>query len=274
MNSFKDSILIFSHPDDESLFASSLLNKSSTLVICFNKIPNNPKISRGRKKALRSYPLKNIKVKNLEINQCLESFLPQNWLNIKDKDTGLKGGYKKKIYDENFQKILFKLRKIIPNNSVIVTHNPWGEYGHSEHCQVFKACFQISKETKSKLFVTGYISNLSKYYAMRKLHLLVPKIHQIKTNPDIFNLLRNHYLSFDCWTWYNNYQVPKIELFYEVDLSYKSTSQTSVNLVSSLPLNYIHNKNPLIYFIQRIIKKILPNFTVNLLRQKRFSSKR
>mgnify|MGYP001286816295 CR=1 FL=1 len=169
MNSFKDSILVFSHPDDECLFASSLLNKSSTLVICFNKIPNNPKISKGRKKALKNYPLKNINLINFEINQSEESFLPQNWLNIKDKDTGLKGGYKKKIYDENFQKILLKLRKIIPNKSLIVTHNPWGEYGHSEHCQVFKACFQISKETDSKLFVTGYISNLSKYYAMRKL---------------------------------------------------------------------------------------------------------
>ena len=114
INSFENSILILSHPDDESIFASSLLDKISTLIICFNDFPKNTKSSIGRKRALNNYPLKHLKVMNLDISQSLESLLPLNWLNIKDKKTGLKGGYQKKIYDNNYYKILDKLRKLIP----------------------------------------------------------------------------------------------------------------------------------------------------------------
>ena len=45
MVNFDKSTLIVSHPDDECLFASSLLNKISTLIICFSDIPNEKKIS-------------------------------------------------------------------------------------------------------------------------------------------------------------------------------------------------------------------------------------
>ena len=214
MNSFENSILILSHPDDETLFATSLLHKISTLIICFNDIPKNLKSSIGRKRALNNYPIKDLKVINLDISQSFESFLPLNWLNIKDKQTGLKGGYQKRIYDNNYYKILHKLRKLIPKKSQIITHNPWGEYGHSEHCQVFKACFQISLEKNSNLFVTGYVSNLSKNYALRKLHLLFPEIYQFKTSQIYYSLLKKHYLNNDCWTWYHNYELPESEFFY------------------------------------------------------------
>ena len=62
MNSFENSILILSHPDDESIFATSLLDRISTLIICFNDIPKNLKISIGRKRALKNYPIKDLKV--------------------------------------------------------------------------------------------------------------------------------------------------------------------------------------------------------------------
>ena len=88
-------------------------------------------------------------------------------------------------------KILDKLRKLIPNKSQIITHNPWGEYGHSEHCQVFKACFQISLEKNSNLFVTGYVSNLSKNYALRKLHLLFPEISKSDISRRLSNILNS-----------------------------------------------------------------------------------
>ena len=268
MNSFENSILILSHPDDEVIFATSLLDKISTLIICFNDIPKNLKISIGRKRALNNYPIEDLKVFNLDSSQSFESFLPLNWLNIKDKKTGLKGGYQKRIYDNNYYKILDKLSKLIPKKSQIITHNPWGEYGHSEHCQVFKACFQISLEKKSNLFVTGYISNLSKNYALRKLYLLFPEIYQFKTSQIYFSLLKKHYLKYGCWTWYHNYELPKYEFFYKIDSTSDTNSQYTENNKIDFSLNYIHHKNPLSYYIQRIIKNLLPIFMVDFLRNK------
>ncbi len=262
-----DLVLIISHPDDECLFASSLLKKISTLIICFRDIPNNYEISNARKKALNSYPLKKIKVLELKISQAKETLIPINWLNIKDSRTGLKGGYKNKSYNTNFEKLLFKLRDLVPNNSSLVTHNPWGEYGHSEHSQVFKACFQISIERESNLYVSGYISNLSKHYALRKLHLLFPKVYKFKTNKKIFNLLRDHYIKKGCWTWYYSYDIPKMEFFYKVNLSKDVNSISSKNISFNLPFNYIKHINPLSYFVIGIIKKFFPFYIKKILRK-------
>ena len=147
----------------------------------------------------------------------MRSTFPNYWSNVKDKFSGIKGGYKEKSYDKNYNILLDELRKVIPQKSLIFSHNPWGEYGHEEHSQVFKAAFKIATETKSELYVTGYWSNLTKSYAQRKLHLLIPDYFIFKTNYAIFQKLREHYLNNGCWTWYKNYSLPCIELFYKID---------------------------------------------------------
>ena len=176
MSKFNKGILIISHPDDECLFSTSILESISTLIFCYNKVPNEQEISLSREKAINSYPLEHLKIVSLDIDQAKKSFWPINWLNVKEKKSGLEGGYIANKYDRNYLQILDKLREIIPKNSLIISHNPWGEYGHSEHVQVFKAVFQISKETNSRLFVSGYVSNLSKNFAKSKLHLLSNEI--------------------------------------------------------------------------------------------------
>ena len=267
MVNFDKSTLIVSHPDDECLFASSLLNKISTLIICFGNIQNENKISIGRKNAIKKYPLNNIKVINLDLSQSIKSFYPINWYGVIDKKSGIKRGYKAKSYDKNYDELLNKLRNLIPKDSYLFTHNPWGEYGHGEHCQVFKACFAISKETNSKLYVTGYVSQLSKHYANVKKHLLSPKILKFETNRTVYNLLKKHYIKYDCWTWDPIYEIPKIEFFYKVNLSYDSKSILTKNNCLNIPLININHHNPLIYIIRKIIKNFVPSLVQNLFKK-------
>ena len=155
------------------------------------------------------------KIISLNLAQSVKTFIPINWLNVKENSYGLIGGYQRQSYTENYEILLGNLRDLIPINSLIITHNPWGEYGHSEHCQVFKAAFQIALEKKSKLFVDGYYSNLSRLFATKKLHLLIPDIYKFETNKEIYTTLKKHYLDYGCWTWYKNYKLPKIEYFYK-----------------------------------------------------------
>lgn len=267
MINFEKSYLIVSHPDDECLFASSLLNKISTLIICFGNIPNEKKISIGRKNAIKNYPLKNIQVINLDLSQSIKSIYPINWYRVIDKKSGIKRGYKEKSYDKNYDKLLDKLRNLIPKNSYLITHNPWGEYGHGEHCQVFKACFATSQETNSQLYVTGYISNLSKHYANVKTHLLSQKILKFETNKKVYNLLKKHYIKHNCWTWDHVYKIPEIEFFYKVNLSYDSKSIITNNNSLNIPLININHHNPLIYIIRKIIKIFIPSRLQNLFKK-------
>ena len=265
MNNFEKSILIVSHPDDECLFASSILDKISTLIICFKNIPKRKIISQGRDQALNSYPLKNIKVISLSITQSHESIIPINWLDVKDKFSGINGGYNNWSYNQNYVRLKKELTNHIPNNSKIFTHNPWGEYGHGEHCQVFKACFEIAKKKNSELFVSGYISNLSRFYALRKIHLLIPKIYAFKTNKKLFNLLRAHYLLNNCWTWFKNYKLPEIECFYEINLKINKDSSYPKNKYINVPLNYVENISPFMYFIKGFLKSFIPTFLKKIL---------
>ena len=269
MTKLTDGILILSHPDDECLFASSILDKISTLIICFENIPNEENISIGRKNALYKYPLKNLKVIKLCLTQSLPSFFPNNWSNIKDKYSGIKGGYEEKSYDKNYHLILNELRKIIPRKSVIFSHNPWGEYGHEDHSQVFKAAFKISNETESKLYVTGYCGNLTKSFSQRKLHLLTSEYFIFQTNYEIFDKLKNHYLRNGCWTWYKKYSLPSIELFYKININLDSNSISNIEKCNKYPLLYIDNDYPYKSFIKKSIKKIIPYFVKNFLRKGR-----
>ena len=267
MKEIKNGILVISHPDDECLFASSILEKISTIIICFNYIPGEKKISQARQQSLDNYPLKNINMISLNLSQSIKTFMPLNWLNIKEKNYGLIGGHKRKSYSENYEKILNNLRDLIPNNSLIISHNPWGEYGHSEHCQVFKAAFQISLEKECDLFVNGYYSNLTKVFANRKFHLLVPNVYRFETNLKIYERLRKHYLKYGCWTWYKNYKLPKFEYFYKINLSKDQNSLRINKKCLNLSLSYIRHKGPIYYYLWNLLKNIIPKYIKNLVRR-------
>lgn len=46
------------HPDDEVLWASSILGSTDAIIFCFESNPQHPKISEGRKRSLANYPLR------------------------------------------------------------------------------------------------------------------------------------------------------------------------------------------------------------------------
>ena len=72
MKEIKNGILVVSHPDDECLFASSILDKISTIIICFNFIPGEKRISQARQQSLDNYPLENINMISLNLSQSIK----------------------------------------------------------------------------------------------------------------------------------------------------------------------------------------------------------
>ena len=111
------------------------------------------------------------------------------------------------------------MTSILPRKSIVITHNPWGEYGHVDHIQVFNVIQNLQSILDIEIFVTGYVSSISRFYAKTVFNFLIPKPYVKKTNSSIYRLLKNHYQSYGCWTWFDDYKLPDYECFYVISKS-------------------------------------------------------
>jgi len=126
-------IIIVAHPDDEAIWFSSILRKRDTaLFFCFqNKYLPNQK--------------ENLKYTNkvFEIIKLYENILPTIWLQTikttKPRIFGKVSPATKKHLEGNLYSILK-----ITSPKKIYTHNPYGEYGHSEHVLVHQILKKIA----------------------------------------------------------------------------------------------------------------------------------
>ena len=224
----KTNVVVVAHPDDEIIFASSIIRSSRSVVICFSEIPEDMVSSIGRSQALAFPYIKNIKA--LKIRQSASSKYYLKRKNNKYKNIfynlDIKDAYIKKDFELNNQKLERKLLKEIKNGDNVYTHNPWGEYGHIEHIQVFSTIVKLlmEKKIKFKLFVSGYVGCGSFKEMKRLFKFLEQKPFVFTTDKEIYKKGEYHYKKNKCWTWSSNYNLPKKEYFYEVKIKNKNDS--------------------------------------------------
>jgi len=179
-----------------------------------------------------------------------------NWKKPKKNKEGIVVGKNSSFYKKNYVDLKLKLSKLIHYGEVIYTHNPWGEYGHEEHVQVFHVIMELAKELNLKVYVNNYVSNKSYLLMTMEQHLL-SDIHHIGI-PDLnLNLIfKKLYQSNLCWTWNEDYCWPKSESFFEINKYEKyletKTSRKVIHPLNMLPGNYKTNT------FRDIILKILP----------------
>ena len=142
------------HPDDEVLWASSILARVEQAVICFGDVGSDPAISAGRRRAMAAFPLPN--VTSLAIPEA-EVFGAAAWPRPAEAPYGLEvrrypgamPGFSPDRYRENFTELQRQLRQRLAGRRAVVTHAPWGEYGHEEHVQVFRAVLALQPDSAS-----------------------------------------------------------------------------------------------------------------------------
>ncbi|MCA9476132.1 MAG: hypothetical protein KC563_10075, partial [Nitrospira sp.] len=59
-------------------------------------------------------------------------------------------------YENNFLLLRKKLTDILGGYQNVVTHNPWGEYGHEEHVQVYRAVKDLQASIGFNLWISNY----------------------------------------------------------------------------------------------------------------------
>jgi len=268
-NIFRNSIIVAAHPDDEILWFSSLLGGIDHILLCFLSELVNPDFGIRRQQALSHYPLGN-KMSCLNV-VALGVSAPSSFLSPKFCQYGIEltddnrvSENHKRHYKDNYFTLRGKLANVLSGYRNVVTHNPWGEYGHEEHVQVYR----VIKDLQNDI---GYDIWFSNYCSTRTIGLTAPMLNAtdtvtFRTDHKIAEKIMNLYKKNGCWTWYEDWHSPTEETFFKESRS-GTVSMTpgtvlSVNLVV-MPLLRSRPVRP-----RSLVKRII-NMSVRIFRRNR-----
>jgi hypothetical protein len=226
-------VIIMAHPDDEILWASSILAAAKKVVLCFTDSADAA-VTRGRAALLKEFPLTSVVSLNLPESRC---FLTTDWDHPIETEYGIQCGRDREGYARNFARLSAAIEQHVSAGDVVVTHNPWGEYGHEEHVQVYRAVASLRKTRDFRLVVTGYAGDRVLSFMQRNVSRLGSSV-ALPTDKVLAQSLMRHYQKHDSWTWDDGYQWPDHELFYEIQ-SVEAPLRRIEGTMVSLPVNML-----------------------------------
>jgi len=253
MSIYQKSIAVVAHPDDEILWLSSILDKVDHILFCFINYPPQSFLGAGRHAAISEYPLRNISL--LDIDEAV-SFNVANWNKPIESEYGLEISSNKaaaKRYANNYYTLHERLSERLKGVDNVFTHNPWGEYGHEDHVQVYRVIKDIQNQYGFNLWFTNYCGNRSYRLMLKYISSFNTNYHTLQTNIDLAKKIADVYKKHDCWTWYGGYQWFKEEcLINDADIL---NSNKEFGYIS--PINFIKTRIP---DKPNLLKKIFDHF--------------
>lgn len=275
--------VVVAHPDDEIIFASSLIKDASLVVICFSEDSSSRLISKGRLSAQDELPSNYLflSIPESGVDSCVKfPFSPSSVNN-----SGFSSD--NSVYNDNYSLISSKLEAIIEPYDIVFTHSPWGDYGHYEHIQVFSCVHNLSYKHSFTIFCFGYLSQFSFPLFLSESLARKSRIIVADTNLDIYKSISMVYKKHNCWTWYNTYNPPLLECFYcysESKKDIKITPQTNIFFINFIPLTFVDKQlvpstfnlvshNYFLYFLKVCLLSLAFLFlsSVQLIKRKMFS---
>jgi LmbE family N-acetylglucosaminyl deacetylase len=135
----------------------------------------------------------------------------------------------------NYGRLLDTLGERLEGARNVFTHNPWGEYGHVEHVQVYRAVRALQRQSGFNLWVNTYCSNETVSLMARYRGLLDGERQTLPTDKSLARRVADLYKANDCWTWYDDYEWCDTETF----VREPATEAEHVRLGSVCPLNFV-----------------------------------
>ena len=206
------SALVVAHPDDEALWFSSIAGKVERLIVCFLEVDGRPDVTEGRRRAAASFPLAHTEFLGLKESGV---FNGADWLIPVTTEYGLEVSRRPRTlrtfhgerYLQNYAVLRESLLSRLQGCRNVFTHNPWGEYGHEEHVQVYRAVASAQRVLGFDLWFSNYGSNRSHNLMLRYLTEFRSDYVTFETNRDLATSLEELYRAHGCWTWpYDDYQ--------------------------------------------------------------------
>lgn len=228
----EDAVVVVAHPDDEILWFSSILERCKSAIVCFGPSATSVEsYDQGRAAVIENYPLD--KVRFLKLTQS-DANGEGHWK--RPSDAGFRLRRPNVSYEANRVKLVSALASLLEGERFVFTHNPWGEYGHEEHVQVFDVLAALKAQLGYELRVSGYVGKRSLKTMLKSSCTLDGPPLIMKTDQKLAGELRQLYLQNNCWTWREDNNWPDFEVFYRFnDLA----GRCSTTRETTEPLNFI-----------------------------------
>ncbi len=206
--------VVVAHPDDESLWLSSIVASADRIVFCFGDPFNKPRMSRARRRAVSALPL-NCLV-DLQTPESGAGFFV-SWASAELTVAGVEitDAVARTRYEANYPKLIEVLRPVLTGYTDVYTHNPWGEYGHAEHIQVYRAVAALQPELGFRIYFSNYVGAASWPLAQRLSRKPCWTDRRIvQPDPVTARKLMRVYQRHGAWTWTHFHYWPLHEAVY------------------------------------------------------------
>ena len=230
----QNSIIIAAHPDDELLWFGAILDRVDQVVLVYEDFWPKPEVGKARAAVLDNYPRGNVstlRISEAGTHSCAD------WNNPRLSDYGIELGFeaqkrdlKQKVkrvigtsnappcgiakrYRDNFDRICDMLRPVLRPDMNVFTHNPWGEYGHEDHIQVYRAVEKLRQEIGFTQWMSNYCTERSLPLAMRYFDNADEDFVQLPVDPAFADSVADVYRKHDCWTWADDWKWFPFELY-------------------------------------------------------------
>lgn len=212
---FPDGVaIVMAHPDDELLWTGSLLPVADRIVICFGPVPNHQGITHGRRQLQADYPLSQAHFLNIVESRV---FNFADWPLPDETAEGLAIPWnpgRARDYRRSYADLIARLPELLKGVHSVVTHNPWGEYGHEHHIQLFRALESLQPQMGYQIWVNCYAGAKTSGLVARHLERLGPPTPDLPLNQPLVEELQGLYQKTSTWTWYQEYRWPETERFF------------------------------------------------------------
>lgn len=210
--------IVMAHPDDEMLFASSVLGRAAKVILAFGP-QGNATVTEGRGRTEAEFPLNTAEFLNLTEAGAMNRAA---WPNPERTEAGLaitRPGLglsrpAEARYRANFDALCRMLPERLAGITDVVTHNPWGEYGHEDHVLVFRAVTEVQKTLGFKVWVTSYVAPKPMALMRAEWPNLGAPTADLPTDKALAKDLMQLYIRHNCWTWHYDYIWPETERFF------------------------------------------------------------
>lgn len=238
----ENSMIVGAHPDDELLWFNSILKDVDEVVIVYREFWAQPGLGTARSAAIAEFPHANVTC--LDIDES-GAYGCANWADPVLTDYGI--GFsleanrremtrlaRKSVgalpaiklqrvatasvaaaYEANFRLLCERLEPRLRPDMNVFTHNPWGEYGHEEHIQVFRALSHLRDKIGFKLWMSNYCTERALPLAMRHFAAAPGPYIRLPTNKAYAEQVANVYRKHKCWTWADDWAWFDEECFME-----------------------------------------------------------
>ncbi len=206
--------VVVAHPDDEALWLSSVLAQAGQVVFCYGDPWRRPGLAAARRRAVAAVPLRPLV--DLQVPESGAGFAV-DWPQPRLTPFGvaINDPAACQRYEANYAVLLAALRPVLAGCDDVYTHNPWGEYGHAEHLQVYRAVTALQAELGFTLWFSNYVGPRSWPLAQR-LSSEVTWVERRQQAPDeaLARQLMRIYARAGAWTWTRLHRWPRYETLY------------------------------------------------------------